>query len=265
MPMLVDALLLCVLLVSWGAQATVPWRLAGAAGQSVGPGAAPAHHRRLWRFAALALVVTGLVAALALADRNPDATIAGHLVPLLSSTPGRLLALLASALLASALIAGLAGERLDANGLRLVAAIGLAACAAMAWAGELVRAGDGPASQLLPFALLAGCRLALTLAAGELLSPGRPLVAVAGGMALAAYLPLLPRELRGPLWGQGLQLTCAAAALLLLAARWLPRPLRRLALAMGLLLAAILLAQAGRVSQALAPGVEIEQDLPAIR
>jgi hypothetical protein len=261
MPMLVDALLLCVLLVSWGAQATVPWRLAG----DPGAAAAAAGRRRLWRFAALALVVTGLVAALALADRNPDATIAAHLVPLLSTTPGRLSALLASALLASALIAGLAGERLDATGLRLIAAVGLAACAAMAWVGELVRTGEGPASQPLPFALLVGCRLLLTLAAGELLSPGRPGLAVAGGLALAAYLPLLPRELRGPLWGQGLQLTCAAGALLLLAARWLPRPLRRLSLAMGLLLAVVVLAQAGRVSQSLAPGVEIEQDLPAIR
>ena len=261
--MLVDALLLGVLLVGWGAQATVPWRLGG---DLRAVATAPAPGLRLWRFAALPLALAGLVAALALAGRNPDATIAAHLVPLLSSTSGRMLALLATALLGSALIAGLAGERLDATGLRLAAAIGLAACAAMAWAGELVRAGEGPSSSsLLPFVLLAGCRLALTLAAGELLSPGRPRLAVAGGLALAAYLPLLPRELRGPLWGEGLGLTCAAGALLLLAARWLPRRLRRLSLAMGVLLAAILLAQAGRVSQRLAPGVEFERDLPAIR
>jgi hypothetical protein len=41
--------------------------------------------------------------------------------------------------------------------------------------------------------------------------------------------------------------------------------LRRPSLAMGLLLAAILLTQAGRVSQALAPGFEIEQEPPALR
>jgi hypothetical protein len=259
--MLVDALLLCVVLVGWGAQATVPWRLGGHPRS-----AAPAPGLRPWRFAALPLAVAGLVAALALADRNPDATIAAHLVPLLSSTSGRLLALLATALLGSTLITGLAGERLEATGLRLAAAVGAAACAAAAWAGELVRTGEGPSfDRLLPFVLLAGCRLALTLAAGELVGPGRPRLAVAGGLALAAYLPLLPRELRGPLWGEGLELTCAAGSLLLLAARWLPRPLRRLSLAMGVLLAAILLAEAGRVSQGLAPGVEIEQDPPGIR
>ncbi|HEV3456583.1 MAG TPA: hypothetical protein VHG32_08485, partial [Thermoanaerobaculia bacterium] len=113
-------------------------------------------------------------------------------------------------------------------------------------------------------ALLVGCRLVLTLAAGELLAPGRPRWAAAGGVALLAYLPLLPPELRAVLWSQGLQLTCLAAALLLLLARWLPRALRPPALAAGLLLAAVVLTQAGHVSQALAPGIDY-QELPVIR
>ncbi|HXO29760.1 MAG TPA: hypothetical protein VOA80_20580, partial [Thermoanaerobaculia bacterium] len=101
MTMLVDALLLFVLFVAWGAQAMVPWRLSGTAAR-----------RRLWRAAALPLALAGLLAAYELADRNPDAAIATGLVPLLASVPGRLLAVLAPALLVAALLVGLGGDRL---------------------------------------------------------------------------------------------------------------------------------------------------------
>jgi len=84
-------------------------------------------------------------------------------------------------------------------------------------------------------------------------------VELLGGVALLLYLPLLPAPLRAVLWNQGLQLTCGAGVLLLLAVRWLPRALRRPAFAIGLLLAAIVLGQAGRVSQALAPGVDYQE------
>jgi hypothetical protein len=284
--MLLDAVLLFVLLVAWGAQATVPWRLAASAQTSAAsprhlpdpdaaaataPAPAPARTlaegagvqavaRRLWQLAGFPLAVAGLVAALVLANRNPDAAVAAHLVPLLASPPGRLLAVLAPALLASSLIAGLAGGRLDGAGRRIAAAVALAACAAASWAGELLRTGDGPPSSAAGLLLLVACRLALTLAAGELLAPGRPRWAAPGGLALLAYLALLPGELRGVLWNQGLPLTCGAAALLLVAARWLPGALRRLALAAGLLLAAIVLAQAGYASQALAPTIEIQRE-----
>jgi hypothetical protein len=284
MPLLLDAVLLFVVLVAWGAQAMVPWRLAAAAqtsaaqphhapDQDAAAAAAPAPARaraegagveavtrRLWRLAGFPLAIAGLVAALVLADRNPDAAVAAHLVPLLASPPGRLLAVLVPALLASSLIAGLAGGRLDGAGQRIAAALALAACAAESRAGELLRAGEGPSSPAAGLVLLVACRLALTLAAGELLAPGRPRWAAPGGLALLAYLALLPGELRGVLWSQGLPLTCGAAALLLVAARWLPGALRRLALAAGLLLAAIVLAQAGHVSQALAPTLEIQHE-----
>jgi hypothetical protein len=353
--MILDALLLLLFLVAWGAQVTVPLRLAAAApaailaappttsssaGSSL-PGSA-SRHRLLWSLASFPLALAGGIAALALADRNPDAAIAAHLVPLLASTPGALLAVLAPALIAGTIIAGIAGmgevggicgtagsvgdgrgagaaemvgdagaagagrtggiaegtgtgrtagvgtaagvgrvgrmagpdgtaapsgpagDRLLGAGYLLTAALGLAACAAAAWTGELLRAGEGPPSSQGRLALLAACRLALALAGGELLAPGRPLWAVAGGIALLAYLPLLPDELRHVLWSQGLPLTCGAGALLLLLARWLPRALRRPALAAGLLLGAVALAQAGRVSQALAPGVDVEE-FPALR
>ncbi|HYL06313.1 MAG TPA: hypothetical protein VE075_09755 [Thermoanaerobaculia bacterium] len=273
--MLADALLLFVLLVAWGAQAVVPWRLAGepaatpAAGGDVGLGGigggpGVGRHRRLWRLAGLPLALAGLVAAYALANRNPDAAVAVPLVPLRATYPGAALLVLVPALLAVALLGGLAGDRLGPAGERLSAAVALAACAATAWAGELLRAGEGPAGSGVALALLIGCRLVLMLAAGELLAPGRPRWAAAGGFALLVYLPLLPAALRGALWGQGLQLTCLAAALLLLLARWLPGALRPPALAAGLLLAAVVLTQAGHVSQALAPGVDY-QELPVIR
>jgi hypothetical protein len=275
MTMLVDALLLFVLFVAWGAQATVPWRLSGAAsaaadagtgeaagGRAAGAGAAAgaAASRRLWRAAALPLALAGLLAAYELADRNPDAAIATGLVPLMASVPGRLLAVLVPALLLGALVGGLGGDRLGVAGERLAAALGLAACAAAAWAGELLRAGEGPESSEPRFLLLIGCRLALMLAAGELpLIDGRPRWAAAGGVALLLYLTLLPAPLRAVLWNQGLQLTCGAGVLLLLAVRWLPRALRLPAFAIGLLLAGIVLGQAGRVSQALAPGVDYQE------
>ncbi|HEY6322485.1 MAG TPA: hypothetical protein VJA16_13095, partial [Thermoanaerobaculia bacterium] len=246
--MLVDALLLFVLFVAWGAQATVPWRLSGAATS-----------RRLWRAAALPLALAGLLAAYELADRNPDAAVATSLVPLLASIPGRLLAVLVPALLAGALLGGLGGDRLGVAGERLTAALGLAACTAAAWAGELLRAGEGPEISEPRFLLLIGCRLALMLAAGELPLLARPRWAAAGGIALLLYLPLLPAPLRAVLWHQGLWLTCGAAGLLLLTVRWLPRALRLPAFAAGVLLAAIVLSQAGHVSQALAPGVDYQE------
>jgi len=265
---LLDALLLFVVFVAWGAQATVPWRLSRTAAAGVA-----ASHRRFWRAGALPLALAGLLGAYELANRNPDAAIATRLVPLLASVPGRLLAVLAPALLVAALLVvllggdrlGAADEQLTAAGERLTAALGLAACTAAAWAGELLRAGEGPEGSEPRFLLLIGCRLALILAAGELpLVGARPRWAAAGGVALLLYLPLLPAPLRAVLWDQGLQLTCAAGALLLLAVRWLPRGLRLPAFATGLLLAAIVLSQAGRVSQALAPGVDY-QEFPSLR
>jgi hypothetical protein len=260
MTMLGDALLLFVLFVAWGAQATMPWRLSGTAAAAADTGSGAAASRRLWRAAALPLALAGLLAAYELADRNPDAAIATRLVPLLASVPGRVLAVLVPALLVGALLGGLGGDRIGVAGERLTAALALAACAAAAWAGELLRAGEGPESTEPRFLLLIGCRLALMLAAGELpFIAARPRWAATGGVALLLYLPLLPAPLRAVLWNQGLQLTCGAAALLLLAARWLPRALRRPAFAIGLLLAAIVLGQAGRVSQALAPGVDYQE------
>jgi hypothetical protein len=255
MALLLDGLLLFVIMVAWGAQAMVPWWLAQS-GQAEQQPAAGKRAGAWWRIGSVPLALAGLMAALALASRNPDAAVARHLVPILATVPGTLLAIGFPALLVAALIASLGGQRLDRLGWRMVAGFGLATCAAAGWAGELLRIGEGPASPPPGLALLVACRLALTLAAGGLLVPGRPGGAIAGGLAMLAYLPLLPPELRHDLGSQGILLTCGAAALLLLAVRWLPPALRRIALAAGVLLAALVLAQAGRTSQDLPPTVE---------
>ena len=255
--MLADSLLLLVVMVAWGAQATVPWRL--------GATTATARERRVWRMAAFPLAFAGAVAALALANRNPDATIAGRLSPLLAAPQGQLLAVLTAAVFAAALLAGVAGDRLDLTGRRIVGGIGFAACGAAAWAMELLRAGDGPVSGGGWMAARVACRLLLLLAAGELLTAGRPRWALPAGIALLAYGALLPAVVRRILWSEGFELTAAAAALLLLAVRWLPAGLRRAALLAALVLAALFTVHAGQVSQALASGVEIQVDPPLIR
>jgi hypothetical protein len=243
MDSLLDPLLLLLVLVGWGAQAIVPWRR----------DAMGARFLRGWRVAAVPLAVAAVVAAYALADRNPDATIAAHLVPLRASLAGELLVLLAGAQLLAALLTSLGSERLDRTSWQIAAALGLATCAAAAWAGEELRLGGGPLSSGFFMALLVACRLALTLAAGELLTPGRSRWAAPCGLGVAAYTFLLPHDLRVELLHQGLLLTFGAAAVLLLVARWLPPALRRPALGTGLLLAAIALTQAAHISQDLMP------------
>ncbi|HVT59392.1 MAG TPA: hypothetical protein VHR45_13450 [Thermoanaerobaculia bacterium] len=256
---LADALCLGLLLAAWGAQAVVPWRIAGAAHGAGG--------RRRWALLGPALVLPGALAGYLLMARHPDAAIAAKLVPLTASVAGTLVAVLAPGLLAVTLVAAYAGDRLEVAGWRIVAAFGAAVVVAASWAEELLRTGEGPPSPPLLLALLAGCRVLLALAAGELAAPGRPAWSIAAGCALPSYLPLLPPELRLPLWHQGEVVTLGAAALLLVSARWLPPALRRVALAAGVLLAALALSRAADLSESLAPGPTTEPlpPLPAPR
>jgi hypothetical protein len=93
-------------------------------------------------------------------------------------------------------------------------------------------------------------RLPLALAAGELVAGGPRRWAPAAGVALpAAVLLLWPGAMVAALGAD--RLTLYAAAACLVAARWLPARLRRLALAAGLVLAALFLARAGAVSHGL--------------
>lgn len=238
---MLDGLIMAWVLFAWGTQAAVPWRLPGAESRA----------RRLWTFAAVPLLVLGTLAAFWYVESHPDAAIARDLFPLRSSRPGRALLVLLPALALAGLVTAAGWRRLEAAGWRIAAAFGLAFLAAASWASELVRAGEGPPSAPPVLAVLVACRLTLALAAGEIAAPGRPLLAVAGGLALPTYWLLLPVELAELLAGKGQLFTLGAAAVLLVAARWVPPRLRRPALAGGILLAGLFLARAADLSQTL--------------
>lgn len=238
---MLDGLIMAWVLFAWGTQAAVPWRLAGAEPRA----------RRLWTFAALPLLALGTLAAFWYVEGHPDAAIAPGLYPLRSSRPGRALLTLLPATALAGLVTAAGWRRMEAAGWRIAAVLGFAFLAAGSWAGELVRTGEGPASAPPVLALLVTCRLTLALAAGEIAAPGRPLAAVLGGLALPLYWLLLPFELADLLAGKGQRITLGAAAVLLLAARWVPPRLRRPTLAGGILLAGLFLARAADLSQSL--------------
>jgi len=240
-----SGLLLALVLVAWGAQAVAPWRLRR--GDNPDPPAA----RRLWGHAALPLLLAGALGALLYVHDRPDAALGSGLTPILATLPGRLLLLLLAALLVADLILALGKSRIETLGWPLAAGLSLLFLAAASLAGELLRVGDNPRGPLPLLFAAAGCRLLVTLAAGEGLAPGRPLLAIPAGLALPLYVLCLPPLLQAALATRGAWITLAAAALLLLVARWLPPSLRRPTLLGGVLLAALVLSQATDLSQTL--------------
>ncbi|HZF09585.1 MAG TPA: hypothetical protein VFE33_12415 [Thermoanaerobaculia bacterium] len=238
-------LLLALILLAWGAQAVAPWRLRR--GDTPENPAA----RRLWGHAALPLLLAGALAALLYVHDRPDAALGSGLTPILVTLPGRLLVLLFAALLLADLILALGKSRIETLGWPLAAVLSLFFLAAASLAGELLRVGENERGPLPLLFAAAGCRLLLTLAAGEGLAPGRPLLALLGGLALPLYFLCLPRLLQARLAAGGEGITLAAAALLLLLARWLPASLRRATLLAGVLLAAFVLSRAGDLGQSL--------------
>jgi hypothetical protein len=241
---ILDGLLLAGMLLAWGAQAVVPWRLG-----KIG-GIAPERRRR-WALALLPLLVGGALAAFGHLQAYPDAAVVQGLHPLGASTLGRALAVLFAALvLACALLA--AGSRgLESAGWRIAAGFGLAFLLAASWTAELIRVGEGPGSAPQAFLALLFLRTLLALGAAEALAPGRPLLAVAAGLALPLYALLLPSSLAHALARHLQWLPLAAAALLFLAARWLPPSLRRPALLAATLLAGLWLSQVAHLSEQL--------------
>jgi len=239
-----DGLLLAGLLLAWGGQALLPWRLAGRE-----------ERRRAWSFVPLALLVAGALAAFGHLQNHPDAAVVQGLYPLRAAKVGRILTILFPAVaLADALLA--AGRRsVEAPGWRIAAGFGLAFLLAASWAAELLRVGEGPASGTVALVTLALLRSLISLGAAEALAPGRPAFATAAGLALPLYALLLPATLAHALHGQWL--TLGAAALLFLGARWLPVSLRRPALVAATLLAGLYFAEAARLSQVVASPGEI--------
>jgi hypothetical protein len=250
--MIADGLLLGWVLLAWGAQAVLPWRLAGLA----------AERRRFGALALPPLLLTGGLAAFLYVLRHPDAAIVQRLYPLGASRPGRALAVLFPALTVADLLLCFGWRRLDAAGWRIAAGLGLVFLLATTWAAELIRVGEGPESALFPLIVLALLRALLALGAAEALAPGRPVLAAAAGPGLLLYGLLLPARLAQDLGGHGQWLTLAAAALLLLGARWLPLPLRRSALLSATLLAGLYLGQAAGLSAGLGSPLQPLPPLP---
>lgn len=246
-------LILAWVLLAWGAQAAVPWRLPGT----------PPRIKRLWALAGPMLLATGALVTALHVRAHPDAAIEQRLYPLTASLPGRALAVLLPALLIASLVTTAGWRRMEDAGWRIAAGFGLAFLAAASWGWELLRVGEGPSGRLGPFVITVVCRLLISLAAGEAAAPGRPLLAVLGGLALPVYWLLLPAELAQALQRGGHLLTLGAAALLFLAARWLPAALRRPALGAATLLAGLFLAQAAGISQTMIPAPEPMPSLPS--
>ncbi|HEX2643376.1 MAG TPA: hypothetical protein VHU81_10310 [Thermoanaerobaculia bacterium] len=243
-----DGLILAVLLVAWGAQVALPARI---------PGVEP-ERRRLWALAVPILLLAGSAAALLYVRLHPDETLAASLFPLKSSTPGRLLAVLFPSLLGASIVTCLGWRKMESSGWRILAGLGLGFLAVAALALELLRAGEsqvGPLPVLLTAAL---CRVLIAAGSGELVSPGRPLLAVLAGLGLAAYWLVLPSGVVGVLRQSGHLFTSGAAVVLFLAARWVPPRLRRPALAGAVLLTGLFLATAAEISQALSSQINVD-------
>jgi len=240
--LIADGLLLAWLLLAWGAQAVLPWRLASLGIEL------NTEQRRAGALALLPLLLTGLLAAFFYVLSHPDAAIVQSLYPLGASRTGRVLTVLFFALLVSDLFLVSTWRRLEAVGWRIAAGLGLVFLLAASWATELMRIGEGPESALVPFLTLAILRTLAALGAAEALAPGGPLLATAAGPGLVLYGFLLPAQVVHALGSRGQWLTLATAALLLLGARWFPPGLRRPALLGAALLAGLYLGQAARVS-----------------
>jgi hypothetical protein len=244
--LIADGLLLAWLLLAWGAQAVLPWRLAGINTELNTE--LNTERRRSGALALLPLFLTGALAAFLYVLRHPDAAIVQGLYPLGASKVGRTLTVLFFALLVSDLFLFLTWRRLEAAGWRITAGFGLVFLLASSWAAELTRIGEGPESAVIPFLALVILRALAALGAAEALAPGPPRFAAAAGPGLVLYGFLLPAQLAQALGTRGQWLTLATAALLLLGARWFPASLRRPALLSAALLAGLYLGEAARIS-----------------
>jgi hypothetical protein len=247
-----SALVLLLNLAVWGAHALLPCRLAR--------GGEPA--RRLWARAALPAAGLSLVATAAALALDPDPAAAWGLHELLQgSRPALVVALGLGATLLADLVGALGWRRLEPAAWQAWGAVGALGLASATVGSELVRIGAGPAPAAAALLAAALLRAPLALAAAEALAGPPRWAAPLAGAALPLAVLLWPEPLRAVLGAD--RLTLGAAAALLLAARFLPERLRRPAAFAGVLLAALFLARAGDLSQALG-AVEGAAALPPV-
>lgn len=232
---------------SWilGLHWLAPWRLARAE-------EAP---RRLWGQAALpALLAAGVVALFGL-DARVDSALAWGLAWPPASLPALLLAVAAGAVALLDLLLLFAWREFDPRAWRLAALLGGLLLAASAFAGQLLQVGRGPMPGLAALLLGTFARLALAGAAAEATVARPRWLAPLAGLALPLSAGLYSTALREALGPE--LITLAAATALLLAARFVPAPFRRPAVAAALVLAALFLARAGVRSNALEPPLRL--------
>jgi hypothetical protein len=238
----VSALVLLLNLVVWGGHTLLPFRLAA--------DSAAERERRLWALAALPALGLSVVLTAVAVGLDPEPAVAWSLHDLAAGSRPALAVAVAVAAVALADLLGLLGWRgFEATAWRLWGGVGALGLAAVTTASELVRIGWGPVGGGAALAAAALLRAPLALAAAEIVAGAPRWATPLAGLGLPAAVALWPAPLRAALGAD--RLTIAAAVLLLLAARWLPARLRRLAGAAGVLLAAIFLARAGHLSQVL--------------
>jgi hypothetical protein len=235
------ALVLAWNLAVFGAHALLPFRLAAGAGEA----------RRRWALAAPVALVAAVLATAALVARRPDEAAAWGLGgPVTASPLAAVVAVAIGALLVTDLVVLAGWRRLEPAAWRLAGALGVAGAVAHAFGSELLRAGWGPAPGDLPrLLLLVALRLPLALVPAEL-ALGRPRrFTPLAGPALVVAVALWPAAARAALGGA--LATLAAAALLLVLARFLPERLDRAAGWAGFALAVVFLARAAEISRVL--------------
>lgn len=235
-----SALVLLVNLAVWGAHALMPFRLAGA-----GEGA-----RGLWARVALAAAGLSLLATATALARDPDPAAAWRLhEPFGASRLALAIGLgLLGATLAD-LVGALGWRSFEPAAWRAWGALGSLGLAAATFGSELVRIGAGPVPGDGALAAATLLRLPLALAAAEALAGPPRWATPLAGAALPLAVLAWPEALRAVLGAD--RLTLAAAAALLLSARFLRERPGRFAAVAGIVLAALFLARAGDLSQAL--------------
>lgn len=262
------ALALALQLLVLGLHVVAPWRLAGLpSGPAAGPPGPPGppdttggaatvqERRRLWALVATPLLLAAAIAGLFTLGKRIDAALAWGLTWPPVSLPAIALAFAAAAVALTDLLLLAGFRKLEPAGWRIAAGLGGLLLLAASVAGELLRLGRGPAAGLTGLLLAVLCRVLLALAAGQAAAgPVRGWATLAG-----AALPLTLLGASTPVvatLGADL-LTLGAAALLLVAARFLPHSLRRAAVFAGVLLAALFLDRASDLSAALEPASTI--------
>jgi hypothetical protein len=257
------ALGLTLQLLILGLHVVVPWRVAGLPQGTAAAGATGAAQvaaialarRRLWALIATPLLLVAAIAGLLTLGERIDAAISWGLTWPPVSLPAIALAFAAAAVALTDLLLLAGFRKLEPAGWRIAAGLGVLLLLAASVAGELLRLGRGPAAGLSGLMVAVLCRVLLALAAGQAASgPVRGWATLAG-----AALPLTLLGSATPVvakLGADL-LTLGAAALLLVAARFLPLSLRRPAVVAGVLLAALFLDRASDLSAALEPASTI--------